>query len=51
MWILIARLLPQDCFWFYKSRDQAEKPEWLPRDVQAANSRAGKGEVGLKDAV
>lgn len=51
MEILIARILPQDSFWVYKSRDQAEKPECLPGDVKAANSREGKGEVGVKDAV
>jgi len=51
MGMLIARILPQDSVRVYKSRNQAEKPEWLFRDVHAANSRAGKGEVHVKDAV
>lgn len=51
MGILIARILPQESFWVYKSRNQTEKLDWLLRDIQVANSKEGKGEVGVKDAV
>lgn len=47
----MARILPQDSFWVYKSGDQAEKLEWLCRDVQTANSREMKEEVVVKDDV
>lgn len=50
MGILIARILPQESFWVYKSRNQTEKLDWLLRDIQVANSKEGKGEVGVKDA-